>query len=84
MRRLASVEGRLPSVEGLVRVCADERVTEGSSTVAPREQVDSREGSHGHVLVARCAAADHDELERTPTRARSGYDHRGVAGGTIC
>ena len=54
---------RVTSVEGLDRLCADERITEGILNRGPGEPVDWREGNHGHVFSVRGTVADHDELE---------------------
>jgi len=54
---------RLTAVDGLERLFADPRVTEGTLNRGPGDTVDWREGNQGHVFSVRGTASDHDELE---------------------
>ena len=62
---------RITAVEGLDRLCADPRVTEGILNRGPGQEVDWREGNHGHVFSVRGIAADHNELEELDERVHT-------------
>lgn len=62
---------QVTAVEGLERLCADPRVTEGILNRGPGQAVDWREGNHGHVFSVRGIAADHDELELIDRRVHA-------------
>jgi biotin carboxylase len=54
---------RVTAVEGLDRLGADPDVTEVTLNRRPGQEVDWREGNHGHVFSVRGTVANHDALE---------------------
>lgn len=62
---------RVTAVEGLDRLCADPRVTEGILSRGPGQVVDWHEGNHGYVFSLRGTVADYDELEEIDRRVHS-------------